>query len=402
MHKIITGTYCVQAGRYFYIIFFCLLALAVRPAASQPPLQPGRVNGDSIVTAFIPAIAYASDLGLLGGVVVNRYRYHPTVAPYLSLTEVRLSATTKGLFGIEIQYEQMETFGWPVRSQWLIFGDRLLFDNYFGIGNRTTFEEDHWDELFYHFESYRAGLQWQGRINILQSTNRRGRLDVSATAGIRFEIPDDDTERLMGQDRPEGIEGGWVNLIGLGLVWENRDNEFSATRGNRFELSGHWAPGFFFTDFPMVSILSEFRQYVTIPVPYFRPVLAARLSGEWAGGTLPYWKRPYLGDELTLRGYPTYRFRGDAVLFYNLELRTWIYELPEFNFKLGIHGFHDAGRVFYEEEGLDGWHELFRDYHRTFGGGVATSFLTPDFVLRFDLGISDEMYRFYMNVGYMF
>ena len=149
----------------------------------------------------------------------------------------------------------------------------------------------------------------------------------------------------------------------------------------------------------MASFTADVRQYYPLPLPILQPVLAFRAKGNWVTGTVPYWELPHLGDEYTLRGYPVHRFRGTASLLYNAELRTWVYEYPELAFKLGFQLFSDGGRVFNSN---DDWSDLFQDYHRTYGFGFATSLFSPDFIFRLDVGFSDEMYRFYANVGYMF
>ncbi len=360
---------------------------------------PERVPGDTVVTAIVPAAAYASDLGFIGAAVVNRYRYHPDAHPYVSLTELRTQASTKGLLEFRILYEQTETFGRSIRSRWVLLGERHPLDNYFGLGNRSAFDSERWEERYYNYGVMRGRMEWTGRKTVFRPESVEGFLDITGSTFIHYEMPDDDAEKLMGLDRPRGIDGGWTSMAGLGLIWENRDSEFAATRGNRLEVSGKWAPGLLIGDYPMTLLSGDVRQYITLPIPYFRPVLALRTAGSWTGGKVPYWKKPYLGDEETLRGYPLFRFRGKARVFYNIELRTWLYEYTPHQLRVGIHGFHDSGRVFQEEDGLQ---DLFRNHHRTFGGGVAFSAFTPDFILRFDTGFSDEMYRIYMNIGYMF
>lgn len=365
----------------------------------QPALISESVPGDTVLTNLIPSAAYTSDLGFFGGVIIRRIRYHPDATPYASLTEGMILASTKGLFDLRIMNEQTGFIGRSIRSRWTAFLERHPIDNYFGIGNHTPFETDKWDEHLYYYKVIRSGLEWRIRKTVFQSENSGGKLDFTGLAGVHYEMPDDDEERLMGQERPEGIDGGWVNSLGTGLIWENRDSEFVATRGNYFELTGKWAPSFLMSDYPMISVTSDIRQFFTIPIPYFRPVLALRMAGSWATGSIPYWERPYLGGQRSLRGYPEYRYRGNASLLYNIELRSWIYQHREPFFKLGVHGFHDSGRVFDTDDSSD---DLFRDYHRTYGGGAAIALFTPDFILRLDLGSSDEMYRLYMNVGYMF
>lgn len=375
---------------------FCLLAVTVRPANSQMVVPAAEAVSDTVITAFVPAAAYASDLGLVGGLIINRFNYHPRYTPYRTFSELRLVVSTRRLFDIRLLHEQTETLGHPVRSRWVLNAERQPRDHYFGIGNDTPFDADSWDERYYFFEIARYIAEYSGRKNFY--TSRRGKLDAELILKISHVMPEQAGSHLLALDRPRGTEGGWVNQIGAGLIWENRDSEFAATRGNRLEIKGLWAPDPV-GSYPMTALSGGFRQFVSLPVPHFHPVLAGRITGSWVSGKVPFWEKPYLGDEYTLRGYPLYRFRGDASLCMNLELRTWLYEYEPLDFKFGAHVFHDRGRVFTHEDTLP---ELFRSYHHTFGGGVATALFTPDFILRIDLGVSEEMYRLYMNVGYMF
>ncbi len=384
-------------------IILILIGLSVTvPVATAPAQfmsQPQQALEDTVITAIVPAASYASDLGLIGAIAISRFRYQPNYIPYKSLTEIRLQASTKAYLGLKVMYEHTETFGLPLRSRWMANGERNPYDTYFGIGNQTEFEISKWEDRYYYFDVMRVGFAWLGRKTVFKPVATQGSLDVTATTGIRYEQPVQYQNNLINEDQPTGITGGWMNNLGIGVIWENRDSEFAATRGNRFELTGTWAPRFLFSDYPMASVMTDIRQFITIPATWIQPVLAMRVAGTKTFGTVPYWDMPYLGDELTLRGYPIFRFRGDAALFYNVELRTWLFRYPYLDFKFGIHVFHDSGRVFSDD---DGFGELIRGYHRTYGGGIATSLFTPDFIVRVDAGFSDEMYRLYMNIGYMF
>ncbi len=385
--------------RLIMLSLLITMTVGLHPAASQTMLLPERVPGDTVITSVIPTAAYASDIGLMGALALSRYREHPLYHPFKSLTALRLRASTKAYLELRVIYEHTETLGKPVRSRWVMNAERHPYDSYFGLGNRTPYDSQRWDDEYYFYDVMRIGLSWEGRRTVFRPDNSRATLGVTGYTGIRYEQPVKNQDNFINDDWPIGISGGWTNRLGLGLIWENRDSEFAATRGNRFMLSGKWTPPFLLSDYPMAIVEADVRQFATIPFPWIRPVLAMRVAGAHAFGTVPYWDMPYLGDERTLRGYPIYRFRGDASLFYNVELRTWLYEHSYFEIKFGIHGFHDGGRVF---TGEDRFRDILSDYHRTFGGGIALALFSPDFIVRFDAGFSDEMMRLYMNIGYMF
>ncbi|MDI6402790.1 BamA/TamA family outer membrane protein [Balneolaceae bacterium ANBcel3] len=385
------------------ILFFTsLFAVSVK---AQIPGTGGIPSQDTVATSILPAVVYTSDLGLLGAVLYNRVRYDTDVLgagslqPYINSTELSAELSTKALAGVRFVYEQRETFDLPIRSRWSVKLQHDPAELFFGIGNDTPFEKSDWDSGYYDFGIYLAELSWRGRSTWYRSSHGNGYIDFIALTEVSYQKPKKNEDRLFDLIEPFGYEGGWLNMIGAGLLWENRDNEVAASRGSRFEVTASYSPGLLLSDFHMLKLAGDYRQYITLPVPYFYPVLAGRVAGEWTTGDVPFWKLPFLGDQYTLRGYPWYRFRGDASVYYNLELRTWLYQFNTYNIRLGVHGFHDAGRVFSVS---DDFSDIMKNHHRTVGAGVAVSAFSPYLIFRMDFGFSEDMFRLYMNMGYMF
>ncbi len=147
----------------------------------------------------------------------------------------------------------------------------------------------------------------------------------------------------------------------------------------------------------MTTARLELRQYFYL---FNWLTIANRLEARHAGGDVPYWEMSTLGDSQTLRGYPLNRFKGKSSVAYNLELRGWVLQFPEFyNLKFGTQLFTDVGRVF---TGSDDFDDLFEGYKQTVGFGGAMSIFNPDFILRGEIGFSEDVSRIYIGVGYMF
>nr|WP_240894711.1 BamA/TamA family outer membrane protein [Fodinibius halophilus] len=192
------------------------------------------------------------------------------------------------------------------------------------------------------------------------------------------------------------MKGGWVNNLNTGFVWENRDSEFDPTKGNRAELEVRFAPGII-SEYSFTTARLELRQYFQL---FNWITFANKLEARHAAGDVPFWELSTLGDAYTLRGYPLNRFKGNSSLAYTLELRTWLIEFPElYNLKFGGQLFTDTGRVF---TGQDDINDLFEGYKQTIGFGGAMSVFTPDFILRGDIGFSEDVTRIYIGVGYLF
>src|SRR5690625_5477426 len=100
----------------------------------EEPEEPIRVGSHY---SILPVIRYSSDLGFVGGGYVQRLNYGNNVRPFKNNLQADISFSTKGNIVSEISFEQLTTFGLPIRSRLTFIGGRLKETNYFGIGNET-------------------------------------------------------------------------------------------------------------------------------------------------------------------------------------------------------------------------------------------------------------------------
>jgi len=96
-----------------------------------------------------------------------------------------------------------------------------------------------------------------------------------------------------------------------------------------------------------------------------------------------------------LRGYRKTRFHGDSRFYNNTELR---YKLGTLRNRivpigLGIYGFNDVGRVWYQDEDSNNW-------HHGIGGGIWISPLNIS-VISLELGKSTEELLFNFRLGFL-
>jgi hemolysin activation/secretion protein len=101
-----------------------------------------------------------------------------------------------------------------------------------------------------------------------------------------------------------------------------------------------------------------------------------RGGGAYAFGDYPFFEAASLGGGETLRGFPSWRFSGDASLFGSAELVAPVARLPLLmNWKVSGHAFMDVGRVFLDGEQSRIWHSApgvavtlsALDYHASVG-----------------------------------
>lgn len=359
--------------------------------------QPADAPRDSVVYAYLPYIRYDSDIGFEGGFSTNRYHYVEGTQPFNTLTELRLRATTRGLFNTRLAWEATRPLGTQVRSRVEVLAERRLNDIFFPLGNDTSFEETRWEDGYYYFDSYRAEATYEGRLPLQHSDRRL--LDVLVrTGGIVSGAFGDNAGTSLAAADPRGRARSALVFAGVGLLHDSRDSEFDPRTGHFARLELIASPGSPLSSYQMAEASVDTRWYRSVPVLEGLTV-AARLNAKWTTGDVPFWRLPEAGGEESVRGYPTGRFRDRGAVVTNLELRQWIAAFDWQRLRLGATAFTDAGRVF---SSVPSARDLFREYHRTYGGGLTLSAFTPDFIVRAQLGRSDELSRIYMNIGYTF
>lgn len=385
-----------MVARLFFIVsLFVLIDTHLAHSQQADSLE----ESDAIVSALVPAVGYTSTAGLIGGLAYNRYNYLGDIEPFKNYLKSSALVSVKGLVEINGSYDRTRNFGKPIRSVVSLYFRRFPRDNFFEMGNNSSFDSQHWEEGYYHFESISFGLDINLRRPIYNEGKKKKRLDLMGGIQTGYYIPYINKDpSSFSEAEPLGQQGGWFNFVKAGLDWENRDREFDSRRGNKAVLELRYAPDAI-SKYGMGSIYLDMRQYFQL---FNQLKIANRLEARHAFGDVPYWELSTLADDDSnvLRGYTANRFRGKSSVAYTLELRSWVVQFPNFyKMKLGLQLFTDTGRVFTAENSLN---DLLKGYKQTVGFGGALSVLSPDFVLRGDIGFSDEGSQIYVGVGYLF
>jgi outer membrane protein assembly factor BamA len=379
----------------FYVILPCFLFLFVSPQETRGQVMPEEY-GLGVETSVIPVAGYSSDYGLFGGGYVQRINYGIMVRPFVSNTAIRFTMSTKGNIISKVDYERTTTFGTDIRSRLLFDGLRLLSTTYFGIGNESEFSSVNYEDDIYFFEERTLSLQYWGRKNLREFDNE-AILDGQLLLSASYSNPvSRGSETLLNNDQPRGFGGGWVNKAGIGLIVDHRDSEFNPTIGYRFEANASAAGTLTGSEYNFTSYYLEARGYYS---PVRDVVIAQKLEFQHAAGDIPFWELPVIGNELGLRGYPLNRFRDTSALLHIIELRTWLFGILDNQIRFGAQAFMDTGRVLSSDNRFT---DISRDLKQTYGFGGAISLLNPDFIFRGDIAFSEDLYRIYLTVGYLF
>lgn len=345
--------------------------------------------------SMYPILGYSSDIGFLGGGLFQRIDYADGKRPFLSNTVVDVTGSTKGKWAGAFEYERTRMSGEPLRTRSRLAVERNPINNYFGIGNRSEYSSTEYDEGLNYLLQRRINARFELR-KPLHLVEEKGviegvfRLKVSYTDN---EDRGDDTRFI--QSPPPGADGGWVNTVGAGLIYDIRNSEFDPRSGIRAEIGADFSPIIAGNDFGFSSYFADFRSYTRITE---NSVFAQRFAAEHRYGSTPFFELPVLGNKNGLRGFAMNRFLGESSVLYMAEVRSWLFRFLDDQVKFGGHLFYDTGRVFSAADSAG----FFSNWKRTWGFGGAMSAFNPDLIFRGELGFSNESYRIYAGIGFTF
>lgn len=192
---------------------------------------------------------------------------------------------------------------------------------------------------------------------------------------------------------PLGYEGSTNFGMGMGIVYDDRQNVLNVRKGNFAELA--------FLHYPQGLSTFEFSK-VILDTRIFRPlgknyVLAWQLFGEFNSGDVPFNQLSLLGGDSMMRGYYLGRFRDKNLLATQLEFR--MLPLPlNFTNRIGASVFAGSGTVFPDFSRAS-------IHKAVWSGGVGLKFLLfpkKDIYTRFDLAFTNEGRGFYLIIGEAF
>lgn len=353
---------------------------------------------DSIKTAFLPALSYNSDFGFASGGLLNRFHYKNEISPYYSHVQVAAILSTKGLASAQIEWDKPQVFNSNYRLQSAVYAARFYEDNYYGIANYNKINDSfNSNPETYTYNSISAGFDIRLRIPI--SSLNQSTLDLVSILNFDYKTPfNSNNSQLIVQENPLGAEGNHSLHLGTGLIWDQRDNELRPTKGIYAESNIEVGQKWFGSAYNAYIFKAKTSSYTTFKI-LKNITWANQLSYVNTLGNVPYWKLASLGDEESIRGYPSKRFLDDNSLAFNTELRTWLFKIDMLESEFGGTLFFDVGRTFGNNASLS---SIFNDVKYSFGFGGISALFSPNFILRTDVGFSEEGIGIYFSSGFMF
>ncbi len=349
--------------------------------------------------APIPELSFNSDNGIkiAGDLLVYDYGFD-SVTPFESFSRYRVSYETIGAFSLLASRDVINAFDSGRRVFYYGFMNRGLNNYFFGDTDEQDYNEALFDTSdFYKFDMIRVDIGGVVRTPI-ESWDENKRIELKTGMSLVYESPfGTSSSDFINTANIEGRDGAFLSLLELGIIIDQRNSEFRAGNGYLIDAGIRYAP-------PGISTHHVAQNYFTAlgfaPITKKFPAitLATRLSFLNSIGDKPYWLTPALGGSESLRGFIFRRFTSDNALSYTMELRTWLFSLPFKSIDLGGHVFLDGGRVFSNEN----WNSAFSDHKYTLGLGGVMSIFTPDFVLKAEIGFSEDGTGIYLGTGYSF
>ncbi len=397
----------------------------------------------------IPLIGVDPDSGFNYGASIQWYDDGPKdspffyYAPYRKRVAATVLLTTKGTQEYYVEYDQpyIADLPWRVRAFGGYLGNK--FENYFGIGERTleplrfpgtpgtTYGQagNYFDAL----RDNRGGETW-ARYNFYDKRQLLFAADLERDylggllrplVGLQISHVEArdytgvevkgavNQETLLREDyrngKIRGFDGGWLNLLRLGLTYDSRDYEPDPTAGvlGQILLEGttRWLGAS--SDYGHVTV--GWQGYQRLSPELTRLVLAANTAYSVHFGEVPFYAFPSmsvpideqkqgLGGWHTLRGYHANRFVGKVQMQGNLELRWTLADFTVWNQNLRpmLVPFVDVGRVFDRVGRFS-----VNDWKVTGGLSVRLAWNLAT-LISFDYGFSREGNLFYMELGHPF
>ncbi len=274
--------------------------------------------------------------------------------------------------------------------------------NFFGFGNESDFD----------FNGEGMAASFDKPIDYYRVRYNRSNtfLGLGQTLGVSghfefgiqhlsFRLDESASNKFIGEPGsgvdPTTLDEGYQFLgFKTALNLDTRDNTFIPSKGVKADLS-------FTKYYGMNGNSSDFTRMggtFGIYVPLYPPkkiVIASQVGVEHLIGDATFYNASAIGQQ-QVRGYRRNRFIGNTSFFNATDIRIHLINVKTYFLPMGIGivGFHDVGRVWYNGETSDTW-------HRSQGFGVWIAPLNR-VLATFHLAFSEEETLPLVTVGYQF
>jgi len=353
-----------------------LLVLCAQAARSEPRTTEG------LRYTAVPLVSFSSDDGAGYGFRFSIYDHDGRSVPYRKAVSLQAYFATGG------KWVHLLDLDWPhlrkgERVEIRAVYDRMTHANYFGGLSRADLDLRTTDQKTYAEKHPQLAAAW--------TRNLRGPWRVRLDGGLsaNWLTPNTQEGSVLADQRPPGLEGGYLGVVGVALRYDTRDSYLNTTSGilEEARLAGRLG-----SERGGEAGL-EHRHFATIGRQW---VVAHRGSIVRTLGRTPFYVLPELGGSQVVRGLPKSCARGTSRVLFNAELR-WqgVTVLERFSLRVGGLLFWDAGRVY--NSGTTSSDSRWR-----VGGGAGLRIYWHSTVIRVDVGAAEGGKRLYMRFAHVF
>jgi outer membrane protein assembly factor BamA len=369
------------------------------------------IGSKGLGTRYIRGIVggFAQGAGLAGGVQFTTVDAIPHI-------ELRAAALTSTGLNRRFDLESVFTFAGSRNHADVWFSYMQRQNDFFGIGPRssnavpTSFATDQRSYQGSLYRDFTDRLQSGIYVQAMNSHSGTGSNEEDLPIGDSFSgTPGPAIERWS----PGLFSSTQILSYGGFVEYDARDKSVDLTRGiNLYArvassdgLNGHAA----FADYGWLEAEFDARGY--IPLGSSRTSLALRSRGiiktPKGGSQIPFYDLAFLGGRDYVRGYESYRFRGNNALIFSTELRQTVYKKTDHR-GVDVFAFADSGQVWGDARSISSTaadpaileNQEFRssNWRSGVGGGVQYRH-SRSLGGRFEMGRSNEGIRFYASMS---
>jgi hypothetical protein len=292
---------------------------------------------------------------------------------------------------------------------------RRTEDNFFGIGAftplsaRTNFDVERRSVNGGLYRDFNENIQAGIYVSYINSDAYGGQSSKSPSINTVFSNSPSVVPVTLWT--PGLHSGSKVLAYGLFGEYDRRNHDYGLTKG--FYLYGRFGSvdgldkgNGIFSDYGWFDSQLDARGY--IPLFSNKTSLAVRVATNFrsmkGGSQIPFYDMSFLGGFNYVRGFDTYRYRGNNALIGNVELRRTVYSFEKKNRGLDLIGFGDSGQVWGHNRSTTDptimGHNNFasRNWKAGIGGAVQYRH-TKSLAVRFDVATSQDGQRTYFSVS---
>ena len=285
---------------------------------------------------YVPFFSYNRYVGATPGLYY--YGYPSDTAQYSATVDY----STKVQRDIDLTYKDVGAGG----GRYVLAGRVNWFKNpfrrLFGIGNQTSESDDSSYTSGETLVELTAGINVNENVRLMWTEHYH---DISIDAGIVNSLP----QAQVQYSQLPGMDGATIVGHKLTARYDTRDKQLISTRGTYVNLSVEWnqnlqqsgANQWVRTTLDARHLLPHYDDKLVFVARFFTDTVNGHTQG------IPFYERPTLGGETTLRGFGQSRFIDDTALLFNFEERIPVTQVKAFDYliDLEVAPFLDIGRV---------------------------------------------------------